>query len=193
MHSEEYLVKQSMQGETRAFEELVSQYHNKIYALAYRYMGNEEDAYDMAQETFIKAFRSLRSFKGNSSFSTWLYRITTNVCLDELRRRKRRIVAISLDEPLATQDGDEVEKEIADSSPGADIIYEQKEFSQYIQQLLNEMKPEHKTAIVLRDVMGFSYEEIAEVMNCSMGTVKSRISRAREVLRKKITDRELLP
>lgn len=193
MHSEEYLVKQSMQGETRAFEELVSQYHNKIYALAYRYMGNEEDAYDMAQETFIKAFRSLRSFKGNSSFSTWLYRITTNVCLDELRRRKRRIVAISLDEPLATQDGDEVEKEIADSSPGVDIIYEQKEFSQYIQQLLNEMKPEHKTAIVLRDVMGFSYEEIAEVMNCSMGTVKSRISRAREVLRKKITDRELLP
>lgn len=193
MHSEEYLVKQSMQGETRAFEELVSQYHNKVYALAYRYMGNEEDAYDMAQETFIKAFRSLRSFKGNSSFSTWLYRVTTNVCLDELRRRKRRIVAISLDEPLATQEGDEVEKEIADSSPGVDILYEQKEFSQYIQQLLNEMKPEHKTAIVLRDVMGFSYEEIAEIMNCSMGTVKSRISRAREGLRKKITDRELLP
>jgi len=102
-------------------------------------------------------------------------------------------VALSLDEPLATQEGDEVEKEFADSSPGADIIYEQKEFSQYIQQLLSEMKPEHKTAIVLRDVMEFSYEEIAEVMNCSMGTVKSRISRAREVLRKKITDRELLP
>jgi RNA polymerase sigma-70 factor (ECF subfamily) len=193
MHSEEYLVKQSIQGDTRAFEELVSHYHNKIYALAYRYMGNEEDAYDMAQEAFLKAFRSLHTFKGNSSFSTWLYRVTTNVCLDELRRRKRRIIPLSLDEPLASQEGDEVEKEIADSSPGVDIIYEQKEFSQYIQQLLNEMKPEHKTAIVLRDVIGFSYEEIAEVMNCSMGTVKSRISRAREVLRKKITDRELLP
>ena len=86
-----------------------------------------------------------------------------------------------------------MEKEIADSSPGVDIIYEQKEFSQYIQQLLNEMKPEHKTAIVLRDVMELSYEEIAEVLNCSMGTVKSRISRAREVLRKKISQRELLP
>ena len=193
MHSEEYLVKQSIQGDTRAFEELVSHYHNKIYALAYRYMGNEEDAYDMAQEAFLKAFRSLHTFKGNSSFSTWLYRVTTNVCLDELRRRKRRIIPLSLDEPLASQEGDEVEKEIADSSPGVDIIYEQKEFSQYIQQLLNEMKPEHKTAIVLRDVIGFSYEEIAEVINCSMGTVKSRISRAREVLRKKITDRELLP
>lgn len=193
MQSEEYLVKQSIQGDTRAFEELVVQYHNKIYALAYRYMGNEEDAYDMAQEAFIKAFRSLRSFKGNSSFSTWLYRITTNVCLDELRRRKRRIIPLSLDEPLATREGDEVEKEIADSSPGADILYEQKEFARYIQGLLNEMKPEHKTAIVLRDVMELSYEEIAEVLNCSMGTVKSRISRAREVLRKKISERELLP
>lgn len=193
MQSEEYLVKQSIQGDTRAFEKLVAQYQNKIYALAYRYMGNEEDAYDMAQEALIKAFRSLRSFKGNSSFSTWLYRVTTNVCLDELRRRKRRIVPLSLDEPLATREGDEVEKEIADSSPGVDILYEQKEFAQYIQELLNEMKPEHKTAIVLRDVMEFSYEEIAEILNCSMGTVKSRISRAREVLRKKLSERELLP
>ncbi|HBQ25671.1 MAG TPA: RNA polymerase subunit sigma-24, partial [Syntrophomonas sp.] len=100
-----------MQGDTRAFEELVSHYHNKIYALAYRYMGNEEDAYDMAQEAFLKAFRSLHTFKGNSSFSTWLYRVTTNVCLDELRRRKRRIIPLSLDEPLASQEGDEVEKE----------------------------------------------------------------------------------
>jgi RNA polymerase sigma-70 factor (ECF subfamily) len=193
MHSEEYLVKESIQGDPRAFEELVSQYQSKVYALAYRYMGNEEDAYDMAQEAFIKAFRSLRSFKGKSSFSTWLYRVTTNVCLDELRKRKRRIVPLSLDEPLATREGDEVEKEIADNSPGPDIMYEQKEFSQYIQELLNEMKPDQKTAIVLRDVMGLSYEEISEVMNCSMGTVKSRISRARDVLRKKLSGRELLP
>lgn len=193
MRTEDQLVKLSIQGDTRAFEELVAQYQNKVYALSFRYMGNEEDAYDMAQEAFIKAFRSLRSFKGNSSFSTWLYRITTNVCLDELRRRKRKISPISLDEPVATRDGDEVEKEIADTSLSADILYEQKEFSQYINDLLNEMKPEHKTAIVLRDVMGFSYEEIAEVLNCSMGTVKSRISRAREALRKKLTSRELLP
>ncbi|MGI5910999.1 MAG: RNA polymerase sigma factor [Syntrophomonadaceae bacterium] len=193
MQPEEVLVKQSIQGDTRAFEELVKQYHNKLYVLAYRYMGNEEDAYDMSQEALIKAFRSLRSFKGNSSFGTWLYRITTNVCLDELRRRKRRILPLSLHEPLATREGDEVGKEIADPSPGADIKYEQQEFSQYIQSVLNELKTEQKTAVILRDIMELTYEEIAEILNCSLGTVKSRISRGREALRKKLSERELLP
>ena len=193
MTIEEQLVKKSLQGDTTAFEELVAQYQSKIYALAFRYMGNEEDAYDMSQEAFIKAFRSIRSFKGDSSFGTWMYRVATNVCLDELRRRKRRVSTLSLDEPLATKEGDEVEKEFADTSPTADVLYEQKEFSQYIQDLLDQLKPDHKTAIVLRDVLDLSYEEISEVLNCSIGTVKSRISRARETLRKKIVERELLP
>jgi len=192
MASDQELVKRSIQGDGQAFDELVLNYQNKVYALAFRYMSNEEDAYDMSQETFIKAYRSLRSFKGESSFGTWIYRITTNVCLDEIRRRKRRVVPLSLDEPLATLDGDEIEKEIPDSSLSADRIYEQKEFSQYIQKLLDEMKPEHKAAIILRDVMELSYEEIAGVLNCSIGTVKSRINRARGILQKKLGDRELL-
>lgn len=192
MASDQELVKRTMQGDGQAFDELVVNYQNKVYALAYRYMGNEDDAYDVAQETFIKAYRSLRSFKGESSFGTWIYRITTNVCLDEIRRRKRRVVPLSLDEPLATLDGDEVEREIPDSSLSADRVYEQKEFNQYIQKLLDDMKPEHKTAIILRDVMELSYEEIAAVLNCSIGTVKSRINRARGILQKKLGDRELL-
>lgn len=193
MTMEQQLIKQSLQGDTAAFEELVTQYQNKIYTLAFRYMGNEEDAYDMTQETFLKAYRALRSFKGNSSFGTWLYRVATNVCLDELRRRKRRVPTLSLDEPVAIRDGDEFEKEIPDTSPTADILYERKEFFQYIQELLDEMKPEHKTAIILRDMMELSYDEIAEVLDCSSGTVKSRLSRARSALRKKILERELLP
>ncbi|MBO8158888.1 RNA polymerase sigma factor [Thermosyntropha sp.] len=192
MHSDEQLVKKSLQGDVEAFDELVLRYQNKVYALAYRYMGNEEDAYDMTQEAFLKAFRSLRTFKGNSSFSTWLYRLVTNVCLDELRRRKRRIVPLSLDEPLATRDGDEVEKEIVDPNPTADILYESKEFAEYILSFLHQMKPEHKAVIVLRDMMELSYEEIAQILNCSVGTVKSRISRARNILRKKIEEKELL-
>jgi len=192
MDSDHQLVKKTLRGDNQAFEELVQIYQNKVYALSYRYMGNEDDAYDMSQESFIKAYRSLKSFKGDSSFGTWIYRITTNVCLDEIRRRKRRVVPLSLDEPLATLDGNGVEKEIADTSLTADRIYEQKEFSEYLQTLLDEMKPEHKSAIVLRDVMELSYEEIAVVLDCSIGTVKSRINRARTVLQKKLSDRELL-
>lgn len=192
MDSDHQLVKRTLRGDNQAFEELVHTYQNKVYTLAYRYMGNEDDAYDMSQEAFIKAFRSLRSYKGDASFGTWIYRITTNVCLDELRHRKRRVVPLSLDEPLATKDGSELERDVADSSLAVDKIYEQKEFSQHIQLLLDEMKPEHKSVIVLRDMMDLSYEEIAVVLECSIGTVKSRISRARNILQKKLLERELL-
>ncbi len=190
---EKQLVKKSLQGDIQAFEQLVLNYQNKIYALAYRYMGNEEDAYDISQEVFLKAYRSLQTFEGTSSFGTWIYRVATNVCLDELRRRKNKIVPFSLDEALATKDGDEVDIEIADKSPPPDILYEKKEFSQYIQTLLDEMKPEHKNIIILRDIMELSYEEITGVLNCSIGTVKSRLSRARNVLKEKLLLRELLP
>jgi RNA polymerase sigma-70 factor (ECF subfamily) len=193
MLSEEQLVKRSLQGDLQAFEELVLGYQSKVYALTYRYMGNEEDTYDMFQETFIKAYRSLPTFKGQSSFGTWIYRIASNVCLDELRRRKRRIPTLSLDEPATTLDGNELEVEIADTSYSIDILYEQKELSSSIQEVLDQMKKEHKTAIILRDILDLSYEEMAKVMGCSMGTVKSRLSRARNILKEKLLQRELLP
>jgi RNA polymerase sigma-70 factor (ECF subfamily) len=193
MFSDAELVKKCLQDDRQAFEELVSRYQDKVYALSFRYMGNKDDAYDMAQESFLKAYRSLRSFKSESSFGTWMYRITTNVCLDELRHRKRRVVPLSFDEPLAIRDGDEVKKEVADPSPTADILYEQKELSHYIQTLLSQIKVEYRTALILRDMMQFTYEEIAEILNCSVGTVKSRLSRARNILRKSLADRELLP
>lgn len=192
METEKQLIAKSLQGDPRAFEELLVQYQNKIYTLCFRYMGNEEDAYDMAQESFIKAFRSLHSFKGDSSFGTWLYRIATNVCLDDIRRRKRKVTTISLDERVPTGDG-EIEKEAVDSSPTADIVWEQKELQQQVEKMLNTLKPEHKTVIVLRDMMELSYEEIAAVLNCSTGTVKSRLSRARNILRKIFINREHLP
>jgi len=194
MAPEEELVKKSLNGDIQAFEELVLKYQEKIFALAYRYMGNEEDAYDMSQEAFIKAYQSLHSFQGGSSFGTWLYQIASNICRDELRRQKRKKISVfSLDEAVVTQDNGQVKREIADISLTADILYEQKEFSLYLQEILDQMKTEHKSAIILRDLMGLSYEEIAEVMNCSIGTVKSRISRARSILKKKLLKKELSP
>jgi len=190
---DEDLIKLSIAGDTRAFEELAERYQHKIYNLAYRYMGNEEDANDLAQEALIKAYRSLSTFKGDSSLGTWLYRITTNVCLDELRKRKRTLHMVSLDEPVATTDGDEIERDIPDPSPTPDILYQYRETEVYLQSLINNLKAEHKTVIILRDIMDLTYEEIAEILQCSVGTVKSRLSRAREILRKKVSNRELLP
>ncbi|MGE5404502.1 MAG: sigma-70 family RNA polymerase sigma factor [Candidatus Saccharibacteria bacterium] len=193
LYKDSDLIQLSIEGDTRAFEELVGKYQHKVYSLSFRYMGNEDDANDMAQEAFIKAYRSLKSFKGDSSFSTWLYRITANVCLDELRKRKRTLHMISLDEPVATLDGDDMERDIADSSPTADIMYERKELEEQLQGVIMTLKPEHRSVVVLRDVMDLTYEDMADILQCSVGTIKSRLSRAREILRKKISDRELLP
>lgn len=191
---EQELLKKARSGDVLAFEQLVEKYQQKVYSLAFRYMGNEEDASDMSQEAFLKSYKSLRNFKGDSTFGTWLYRITTNVCLDELRRRKRRYQhfnILSIDEPVATSDGDEVEKEIADSAPLQDTIIDRKEFSSYINAMLDQMKPEYRAVIILRDIMDFSYEEIAQVLDCSIGTVKSRINRARNLLKKKMVNQGL--
>ncbi|HCF51508.1 MAG TPA: RNA polymerase subunit sigma-24 [Syntrophomonas sp.] len=186
------LVKQTLKGDERGFEKLVTKYQDKIYTLCYRYSGNDEDAYDLTQEAFIKAYRSLGTFKGSSRFGTWLYRVTTNVCLDEMRRRKRHIPAQSLDQPVLGADG-EMKPIILDDTIPIDELYEQKEQAQYIQSLLNQLKPEHRMVLLLKDIMEFSYDEIAQMLNISSGTIKSRLSRARELLRRKLLDREHLP
>lgn len=186
------LVKQTLQGDEGGFEKLVKKYQDKVYTLCYRYSGNDEDAYDLAQEAFIKAYRSLGTFKGSSRFGTWLYRITTNVCLDEIRRKKRRIQAQSLDQPVEGADG-EMTRIVLDDTLSIDALYEQQEQAQYIQSLLIQMKPEHRMVLLLKDIMEFSYEEIAQMLNISSGTIKSRLSRARELLRRKLLERELLP
>lgn len=193
MFTDEQLIKKCLAGEIDAFDALVERYQNKIYTQCYRYMGSEEDANDMAQETFIKAYRSLRAFRGQASFSTWLYRICNTVCLDEMRKRKRRVVALPLDDIAGDGDGPPLAREIADDSLSADKIYERRETEQYIQSMLNELRVEFRTAIVMRDVMGFSYEEIAMMQDCSLGTVKSRINRARQSLKNKMERGELFP
>ncbi|MDX9872777.1 MAG: sigma-70 family RNA polymerase sigma factor [Clostridia bacterium] len=189
MTRDEELVMKSKDGDIDAFEELVCRYERKIYTLTYRLMGNREDADDFAQEAFLKAFQAIKSFRGESSFLTWLCRIASNVCRDELRKRYR-VKTESLDEKIVLDDG-EITKQFVSPEAGPAEEYERKELQEMMQEYINKLSPDFRMALVLRDINGYSYEEIAEQLECSLGTVKSRISRARNYLKEQILrDRE---
>ncbi len=184
MHNEDELVRMSKNGDINAFEELVCRYERKIFTAAFRLIGNREDAADLAQEAFLRAFRSIQGFRAEASFLTWLYSIVTNLCRDELRKRAR-VQLESLDERI-TLDDNEVAKQFSSPEVGPAEVYEQKELQEKIQGLINTLLPEYRMALVLRDIQGFTYEEIAIQMECSLGTVKSRINRARNYLKDKL-------
>lgn len=181
MYNEEELVIKSQNGDVNAFEELVCRYERKIYTMAYRIMGNHEDASDSAQEAFLRAFKSIKKFRRDASFLTWMGCIVTNVCRDELRKRYKMSFE-SLDEKVCLDEG-EVVKQIASEQLGPPELFEAKELQIKIQNIINQLSPEFRLTLVLRDIQGLSYEEIAEKLECSLGTVKSRISRARNHLK----------
>ena len=184
--NEKLLVQKSQQGDMDAFEQLIVQYEKKVYTIAYKYMGNPEDAKDLAQEALIKAYQSIQGFRGESSFGTWIGRITANKCLDELRKRKRLQVS-SLDDEVELEEGS-VKKEIASErmTPEESVLKE--ETVQYVQKKLEQMKEEYRIVLILRELEGYSYDEIANFLSCSLGTVKSRISRARNYLKEQIME-----
>lgn len=175
------LIAKSQQGDVEAFGELVSIYEKQVYTVAYRFMGNPEDASDLTQEAFVRAFRAISRFRGEASFKTWIYHIVANVCRDELRKRKKQAV-VSLDAPIVTDDG-YIAREQEDWSLAPERVYDSIELQETIQQLLNQLIPEYRQVLVLREIQGFTYEEIANILECSLGTVKSRINRARKALR----------
>lgn len=187
--NERELVQKSANGDTHAFEELIAPYQQGIINYAYTMFKSREDAFDMAQETLIKAFVSISAFGGQSSFKTWLYKIATNVCLDEIRRRKRRIKTQSL-----VPDGEnEAETEIADESTSPETLAQKNELKKAVLDAIGELEAEYRTVLSLRELAGMDYGEIARVMSLPLGTVKSRISRARGQLREKLSEfRELL-
>ena len=181
---EKELISLSQKGDIDAFEELVARYERKVYTIAYRYMGNPEDTSDLAQETFLKVFKSIDKFRGESSFSTWIYRITANICKDELRKIKRK-PQTSLDQEIWLDEGSVI-RQVVDEKPTPDEAFEQKELWNYLQDLIANLSPEYRMVIVLRDINGYSYEEIAQITETSLGTVKSRLNRARKALSEQI-------
>ena len=178
---ETILIQKSQRGDMDAFEQLLLRYEKKVYTIAYKYMGNAEDASDLAQEALIKAYQSIGTFRGESSFGTWIGRITANKCLDELRKRKK-LQTTSLDEELELEEGS-VQKEIVSERDTPEQHTIRQETVHYVQQKLQQMKEEYRLVLVLRELEGHSYEDIADMLNCSLGTVKSRISRARNYLK----------
>ena len=190
MSAEDLLIKRAQSGDVAAFEALIEAYEQKVFHIAYRMAGNPDDAADMAQEILLKIFRNVGKFKGESKFSTWVYRVATNTCLDELKKAKRK-AAYSLDEEFETEEG-QLGVEVADTAPTPEQRVEGQEIRDAITEAISRLSEEHRQIIILRDINGLTYEEVADILDCSLGTVKSRISRAREQLRKILSqDREL--
>ncbi len=170
------LVNLALNGDSRAFEILMEKHEAKMYAVALRMCKNREDAQDCLQDAMLRIYKALPSFKGQSSFSTWAYRITMNTCLDDLRRKKVR-QAQSLDQML------EIGWSPVDENNSTERHIENSELKRNLSKAIQTLPEEMRAAVVLRDVQGFSYEEIASILSTNVGTVKSRISRGREKLR----------
>ena len=175
--TEQELVRAAAGGDTEAFARLVRTYENKIYSLAFRMCGSADDASDIAQEAFLAAWRGLPSFRGDSGFATWLYRLTSNAAIDYLRRQKKQRGDMSLDD-------EELGLDAVDTAPGPQDAAERTEVRSVVAAGLQELSEGHRQVLVLREIQGLSYEEIADVLEVDLGTVKSRISRARSALRK---------
>lgn len=173
------LVRRVLDGDSGAFEPLVAAYEKNVYNLALRMTGSPQDAEDMAQEAFLKAYRSLSGFRGDSKFSVWLYRIVSNVCLDFLRRQGRR-GAVSLTQE--DDGGEEVQLDVPDSSQSPEALLERKLTREAVRRGLAQLPEDQRQILLLREIQGLSYEEIAEALALEAGTVKSRIFRARKRL-----------
>lgn len=176
-------LKQAAAGSAEAFEQLVLKYQTAVYNLCLRMTGDPEDAADMTQESFLKAWRNLESFQGNSAFSTWLYRLASNTCLDHLRSVKRR-PQLSL--VVEDEDGEAQALDVPDSAPTPEEQVIALDEQSRLNEALQALDEDQRQILILRAVNGLSYTEIAEALQLKEGTVKSRLARARDQLRKKL-------
>lgn len=183
--SDRDLVRDSRRGDKEAFRELVERYQRKILSVALGMVHNRDDALELTQETFVKAYEHLEKFKGESSFYTWLYRIVVNLGIDA-RRRDRRRPTVALEDRVMPED---VDMTLADPKP-IDPYQQTRahEIGRRLTEALDELTPDHKAVILLREVEGLSYDDISRVMQCSKGTVMSRLHYARKKLQSKLRD-----
>jgi RNA polymerase sigma-70 factor (ECF subfamily) len=180
----ESLIERAMKNDLQAFEEIIKLYEKKVYNLALRYVKNHDDALDVAQDVFILVYNNLSSFRGESAFSTWIYRITYNNCVDMLRRKSKKSSGYSID------DDDNFIK-LPSNDVSIEQEYENKEKVKSVMEAIDKLPKEQRDIIILRSIKELSYSEIGEILNIAEGTVKSRLNRARlkikEIMKEKGT------
>ena len=183
---EELLVRQARHGDLEAYDELVRRHQQRIYATIYHMTANHEDANDLAQESFIKAFQALKSFKGGSSFYTWIYRIAVNKTINFLKQRKNRVHMSLNDLDFNAEHDPDMMALISDKTPRREAGLT--ELQEKLNAALMKLSEPHRLVVVLHDVQGQSHEDIAKIMNCNIGTVRSRLFYARQQLQGFLAD-----
>jgi RNA polymerase sigma-70 factor (ECF subfamily) len=183
---EAVLVEQARRGDLEAYDELIRRYQERIYATVYHMTSNHEDANDLAQESFIKAFQALKSFKGGSSFYTWLYRIAVNKTINFLKQRKNRIHLSLNDLDFNAEHNPDLVALISEKTPHREVNLA--ELQEKLNTAMLKLSEPHRMVVVLHDVQGMSHDEIAKIMDCNIGTVRSRLFYARQQLQALLAD-----
>ena len=182
------LVKRCQEGDAEAFDELVVRYRTRVFGMIYNMVHSEQDAWDLAQDSFVKAWKSIKRFRGQSSFYTWIYRIVMNVTIDWLRKKQVKAGGAEFDDSVQLKEVDPASKTMpkADALPSENL--EQREIRVEIDKAIAQLSPEHRAVILMKEIDGMQYHEIAEALGCSIGTVMSRLFYARKKLQNLLRD-----
>jgi len=186
--SELELVRQCQTGSAEAFDELVTRYRTRIFAMIYNMVHNEQDAWDLAQDSFVKAWRSIKRFRGRSSFYTWIYRIVMNVTIDWLRKKQIKGAGVEFDEAIQLTQIDPASRTAPKADPLPHTCMERSEIRARIDEAIKQLSPDHRAVILMKEIEEMQYHEIAETLGCSIGTVMSRLFYARRKLQSLLRD-----
>jgi RNA polymerase sigma-70 factor (ECF subfamily) len=182
------LVRQCQTGHPEAFDELVTRYRTRIFAMIYNMVHNEADAWDLAQESFVKAWRSIKRFRGRSSFYTWIYRIVMNVTIDWLRKKQIKGAGVEFDESVQIKEIDPTSRTVPKADPLPHTRMERSEIRARIDEAIKQLSPDHRAVVLMKEIEEMQYHEIAEALGCSIGTVMSRLFYARKKLQNLLRD-----
>ncbi len=181
------LIVQFNEGDRKAFNELVLKYQKQVFSIVYRFLGDYEESRDITQDVFVRIYEALPKFRKESSFFTWIYRITINICKNNYRDKKRKPYIESIDAPIQTEEG-EMNRSFQDPESDVQELAEKNELKSKVHNAISSLNSNFKEVIILRDIQGFSYEKISQILKIREGTVKSRISRARLILKDKLKE-----